>query len=76
MSINPHTPKTLVEKIWAEHLVAEQTDGSNLLHVDRVFLDETAYKATVPGLVVPWVGQHPTRGRVTWSGQDIHRIRL
>ena len=38
--MNP--PKTLVEKIWASHLVASEDDGSSLLYVDRVFLDESA----------------------------------
>ena len=37
------TPKTLVEKIWTDHRVASEDDGSSLLHVDRVFLDESGY---------------------------------
>ena len=36
-------PRTLVEKIWADHLVTIEEDGSSLLHVDRVFLDESGY---------------------------------
>ena len=35
--------KTLVEKIRADHCVATAVDGSSLLHVDRVFLDESGY---------------------------------
>ena len=33
-------PKTLFEKIWDDHLVADLGDGSCLLHIDRVFLHE------------------------------------
>ena len=33
-------PKTLFEKIWNDHLIAELDDGDCLLHVDRVFLHE------------------------------------
>ena len=36
-------PLTLVEKIWNDHLVATEEDGSSLLYVDRVFLDESGY---------------------------------
>ncbi|MCY4210846.1 MAG: 3-isopropylmalate dehydratase large subunit [Gammaproteobacteria bacterium] len=33
-------PKTIFEKIWDDHLVADLGDGSCLLHIDRVFLHE------------------------------------
>lgn len=29
-------PKTLVEKIWARHVITELSDGRTLLHIDRV----------------------------------------
>ncbi len=32
--------KTIVEKIWSQHLVAELTDGTSLIYVDRVLLHE------------------------------------
>ena len=35
--------RTLVEKIWTDHQVAAEADGSSLLRVDRVFLDESGY---------------------------------
>ena len=33
-------PKTLFEKIWDDHLIADLGDGSCLLHIDRIFLHE------------------------------------
>lgn len=33
-------PRSIIEKIWDAHLVAELGDGQALLHVDRVFLHE------------------------------------
>ena len=33
-------PRTLIDKLWEEHLVADLGDGINLLHIDRVFLHE------------------------------------
>ena len=33
-------PRTLIDKLWDEHLVADLGDGINLLHIDRVFLHE------------------------------------
>jgi 3-isopropylmalate/(R)-2-methylmalate dehydratase large subunit len=32
--------RTIIEKIWAEHEVADLDDGTSLLYVDRVFLHE------------------------------------
>jgi 3-isopropylmalate/(R)-2-methylmalate dehydratase large subunit len=32
--------KTIVEKIWSQHLVADLADGTSLLYVDRVLLHE------------------------------------
>ena len=36
-------PRTLAQKIWDAHVVTSEEDGSSLLLVDRVFLDESAY---------------------------------
>lgn len=35
--------RTLAQKIWDAHVVATEEDGSSLLLVDRVFLDESGY---------------------------------
>jgi 3-isopropylmalate/(R)-2-methylmalate dehydratase large subunit len=42
--------KTLVEKIWAEHRVADLGDGSELLLVDRIFLHERTGSIALKGL--------------------------
>ena len=33
-------PKTLYDKIWEEHLVHEQSDGTSLIYVDRHLVHE------------------------------------
>jgi 3-isopropylmalate/(R)-2-methylmalate dehydratase large subunit len=33
-------PQTIIEKIWAEHQIADLADGTCLLYIDRVFLHE------------------------------------
>lgn len=35
-------PRTLFEKIWDDHLIADLDDGASLLRIDRVFLHERA----------------------------------
>ncbi|MBT3410749.1 MAG: 3-isopropylmalate dehydratase, partial [Halieaceae bacterium] len=32
--------QTLFEKLWQEHLVEKQSDGTDLIYIDRVFLHE------------------------------------
>ena len=43
-------PRTLVEKIWAAHVVAELGDATDLLHIDRVFLHERSGGRMLQGL--------------------------
>ena len=43
-------PKTLFEKIWQDHLVADLGDGSSLLHIDRVFLHERTGSIALSGM--------------------------
>jgi len=31
---------TIIDKLWNEHLVADQDDGSSIIYIDRVFLHE------------------------------------
>jgi 3-isopropylmalate/(R)-2-methylmalate dehydratase large subunit len=33
-------PRTLVDKLWGDHLIADLGDGTSLLYIDRVFLHE------------------------------------
>lgn len=35
-------PRNVIEKIWAQHVVAELEDKQSLLHIDRVFLHDRA----------------------------------
>ncbi|TCR70660.1 3-isopropylmalate dehydratase large subunit [Bosea sp. BK604] len=35
-----HRPRTLFEKIWDQHVIADLGDGSNLLHIDRHIIHE------------------------------------
>jgi len=42
--------QTLVEKIWAAHVVAELGDDTDLLHIDRLFLHERSGGRMLQGL--------------------------
>jgi 3-isopropylmalate/(R)-2-methylmalate dehydratase large subunit len=44
------TPRSIIEKIWDEHVVAELGDGQALLHVDRVFLHERTGPQALAGM--------------------------
>ena len=41
---------TLFEKIWKDHTVAENDDGSSLIYIDRVFLHERTGSLALSGL--------------------------
>ena len=43
-------PRTVIAKIWDEHVVAELGDGQSLLHLDRIFLHERTGPALLAGL--------------------------
>ncbi|MBI3917150.1 MAG: 3-isopropylmalate dehydratase large subunit [Betaproteobacteria bacterium] len=49
MSANPQA-KTLVEKIWESHVIAELSDGRTLLHVDRHFLHDGTSRQAFDGM--------------------------
>ena len=40
-------PKTLYDKIWDDHLVHQQTDGTSLLYVDRHLVSFEQHRSTV-----------------------------
>ena len=42
--------KTLYDKIWEDHLVHKQTDGTSLLYVDRHLVHEVASPQAFEGL--------------------------
>ena len=43
-------PKTLYDKIWEEHLVHEQSDGTSLIYVDRHLVHEVTSPQAFEGL--------------------------
>ena len=43
-------PKTLYDKIWDDHLVHQQTDGTTLLYVDRHLVHEVTSPQAFEGL--------------------------
>ena len=43
-------PKTLYDKIWDDHLVYEQDDGTSLLYVDRHLVHEVTSPQAFEGL--------------------------
>lgn len=43
-------PRSIIEKIWDAHVVAELGDGQALVHVDRVFLHERTGPQALAGL--------------------------
>lgn len=43
-------PRTVIAKIWDEHVVAELGGGQSLLHLDRIFLHERTGPALLAGL--------------------------
>ena len=43
-------PRTVIAKIWDEHVVAEMDGGQSLLHLDRIFLHERTGPALLAGL--------------------------
>jgi 3-isopropylmalate/(R)-2-methylmalate dehydratase large subunit len=42
--------QNIIEKLWAEHLVADLGDGTSLLYIDRVFLHERTGSIALKGL--------------------------
>jgi 3-isopropylmalate/(R)-2-methylmalate dehydratase large subunit len=49
--VNPNAPpRTIIRKIWDEHVVADLGEGQSLLHLDRIFLHERTGPALLAGL--------------------------
>lgn len=42
--------QTIIDKLWAEHAVADLGDGATLLYIDRVFLHERTGSVALKGL--------------------------
>ena len=69
-AINRHEhmkPRTFYDKIWADHLVDEQPDGTCLLYIDRHIVHEVTTPQAFEGLRSPAARcMRPTR-RCWWS---------
>lgn len=44
------SPKTLYDKIWQDHLVDEQPDGTSLIYIDRHLVHEVTSPQAFEGL--------------------------
>ena len=42
--------QTIIDKLWAEHTVADLGDGATLLYIDRIFLHERTGSVALKGL--------------------------
>ena len=45
-----HKPKTLFDKIWSNHLVDQQVDGTCLIYIDRHLVHEVTSPQAFEGL--------------------------
>lgn len=57
------TPQTLYEKLWSEHVVREESDGTALLYIDRHLIHEVTSPQAFEGLKLA--------GRKPWRASSI-----
>ncbi|MCH2037713.1 MAG: 3-isopropylmalate dehydratase large subunit [Rickettsiales bacterium] len=62
------TPKTLYDKIWENHIVHEQDDGTVLLYIDRQMVHEVTSPQAFEGLRV--AGRKPKRPKSSLAVAD------
>ena len=87
--MNPQAPQTLFEKLWNEHVVRQEPDGTALLYVDRHLVHEVTSPQAFDGLRLagrwPWrvsanlaVPDHnvPTTGRALGIADQISRAQV
>ena len=46
--------QTIIDKLWAEHTVADLGDGATLLYIDRIFLHERTGSVGAPSTNGSW----------------------
>ncbi len=61
-------PRTIVEKIWDMHEIADLGGGQSLLHVDRIFLHERMGPALLAGLAQ--AGRRPANPALVYGIVD------
>jgi len=60
--------KTLYDKLWDEHLVDEQPDGTALIYIDRQLLHEVTSPQAFEGMRM--VGRQPWRRQANLATPD------
>ena len=61
-------PRSVIEKIWDAHVVADLGGGQTLLHIDRVFLHERTGPALLAGLAA--AGRRPAHPEKVFGVMD------
>ncbi|HWZ49261.1 MAG TPA: 3-isopropylmalate dehydratase large subunit [Herbaspirillum sp.] len=64
----PKTPKTLYDKLWDEHVLATEEDGSSLLYIDRHIINEVSSPQAFEGLRL--AGRKPWRAAANLAVAD------
>lgn len=60
--------RTVIDRIWDEHLVADLGAGRSLLHIDRIFLHERTGPALLEGLAA--AGRRPAHPELVFGVMD------
>jgi 3-isopropylmalate/(R)-2-methylmalate dehydratase large subunit len=63
-----HRPRSVIDKIWDAHVVAELAAGQTLLHIDRIFLHERTGPALLAGLAA--AGRKPAHPERVFGTMD------
>src|SRR5690349_24893024 len=61
-------PKTLYDKIWDDHLVADNEDGTSLIYIDRHLVHEVTSPQAFEGLRMN--GRNVRRPELTYATMD------
>src|SRR6266566_2298141 len=68
-------PRTLYDKIWGDHLVREEPDGTALIYIDRHLVHEVTSPQAFEGLEV--AHREPWRiGSVVATADPISRLQV
>ena len=61
-------PRTVIDRIWDTHVVAELSDARALLFIDRIFLHERTGPALLAGLAA--AGRKPAHPSLVFGTMD------
>ena len=62
-------PRTLYDKIWDDHVVATQPDGTSLIYIDRHLVHEVTSPQAFEGLRVAGRPRRPPVPSGSWTGR-------